>query len=41
MSKAGERGYRYWEAMKLISDHPFPWVLSPWDDGSEDGAPYP
>ena len=38
MSKGGERGYRYWEAMKLISGAPFPGGLSPWNDGSEDGA---
>ena len=38
MSKGGERGYRYWEAMKLISGARFPGGLSPWNDGSEDGA---
>ena len=38
MSKGGERGYRYWEAMKLISGAPFPGGLSPWNDGSEGGA---
>ena len=37
MSKGGERGYRFWEAMKLISGAPFPGGLSPWNDGSEDG----
>ena len=38
MSKGGERGYRYWEAMQLISGARFPGGLSPWNDGSEDGA---